>query len=75
MYKEAITGEFICGWQYLLWTTKTWRYSILSPENWKLLEAETDEIYANSFDCISDNNLSDIVFRCALDYFNNTVAV
>ena len=23
MYKEAITGEFACNWQNLLWTTKT----------------------------------------------------
>ena len=30
MYKEAITGEFVCSWQNLLWTTKTWRYSVLS---------------------------------------------
>ena len=29
MYKEAITGEFFCTWQNLLWTTKTWRHSIL----------------------------------------------
>ena len=23
MYKEAITEEFVCSWQNLLWTTKT----------------------------------------------------
>ena len=30
MYKEAITGGFICSWQNLLWMTKSRRYSILS---------------------------------------------
>ena len=23
MYNEAITGEFVCSWQNLLWATKT----------------------------------------------------
>ena len=37
VYKEAITEGFICSWQNRCWTTKTWRYSILSfmkIENW-----------------------------------------
>ena len=37
MYKEANTGEFICSWQNLLWTAKTWRYSIC--HSWKLKTA------------------------------------
>ena len=30
MYKEAITGKLISSWQNVPWTTKTWRYPILS---------------------------------------------
>ena len=35
MYKEAFTGEFVCSWQNLLWTIKTWRYSVLYCHSWK----------------------------------------
>ena len=30
-------------------------FNIVIPENWKLLEIEIFEIFANSFDCNSDN--------------------
>ena len=49
IYKEMyITEELICSWQNVLWATKT-------KENRKLLEVETVEIPASSFDCITDN--------------------
>ena len=36
MYKEAITGKFVCSWQNLLWTTEIWKYSVLHCHSWKL---------------------------------------
>ena len=74
MYKEAITGEFICSWQNLLWTTKTWRYSILSfikIENcWRLKLLKFTQILVTVLVIIS----SDIIFRFAVFCFTNIVS-
>ena len=71
MYKEVVTGKFICSWQILLGTTKTWRYSILSfmkIENcWKLkLLLKFLQVLLT----VSVIIFSNIIFRFAVYFFN-----
>ena len=54
MYKEAITGEFVCNWQNLLWTAETWIYSVLNCHSCKLKTAGTSFIF---LDFVIDNLL------------------
>ena len=74
MYKEAITGEFICRWQNLFWTTKAWRYWILSfmkIENWwklKLLKFLQDLL------TVLVILFSEIIFHFAVYCFTNIVS-
>ena len=74
IFKEDIAGEFIYSWQNLLWTTKTWKYSILSfmkIENWwklKLLK------FLQVLLTVSVIIFFDIIFRFALYCFTNIVS-
>ena len=59
MCKEAITGELVCSWQNLLWTTETWTYSVLYCHSQKLKTVRT---YLISFDFVI-RNLSVILWK------------
>ena len=59
MYKEAISGELVCSWQNLLWTTETWRYSVLYCHSQKLKTVGTYLIF---FDFVM-RNLSVILWK------------
>ena len=59
MYKEAITGEFVCSWLNILWTTKTWRYSVLYCHSWKLKTVGTYFIFLD----FVTRNLSVILWK------------
>ena len=64
MYKEAITEEFVCSWQNLLWTTKTWKYSVLYCHLWKLKTAGTIFLEKSNMPSFSNSLKALKVRRC-----------